>query len=236
MDNIQVKIIDPSVVVRQTLVNIIQKMPGVEVSGSWSSREPDHLLSRIERKKPGVVILGLDSPEQAEGELFLKIRDRFPALPVIVLTPLSEQGARTALFALKNGAVEFVTKPARPDSLTLAERHLEKRLHQTLKRVPRFNREWLAAMKPTEMDPGREPALKSAGKADENEKRKQMMRSALTGTEKTADLVVIGGCTGGIPALFSLIDRLSPEIRVPVVVVQHMPRIYTRVMSQELCK
>ncbi|MDZ7680436.1 MAG: CheB methylesterase domain-containing protein [Fodinibius sp.] len=55
-----------------------------------------------------------------------------------------------------------------------------------------------------------------------------------TSSNSRVELVVIGGCTGGTQALFSLVGALPGNLEIPVVIVQHLPRIYTSYLSQKL--
>lgn len=238
MKRIKVQVIDPSVVVRQIVISIVRKIDDIEITGSCSPEE-ESLLRKLEEATPDAIVMGLDPADQTRMDFFLQIRSRFPALPVIVLTCLSEQGAKAAITALRKGAVDFITIPPRTSGLTLARAHLEKRLRHVLSLIPRVNRNLLVKMAASE---GEDPAVSAEQLPEEgvdelrNERRWNQIRSARAGVRKPASLVVIGGCTGAVPALFTLVGQLSPEIRVPVVVVQHMPRIYTKILADELNK
>ncbi|MEX1063110.1 MAG: chemotaxis protein CheB [Balneolaceae bacterium] len=218
METIRVYVIDSSVLVRQTMANIIQNTDGTDISDSVTADSPSgQIIGKIHRQKPDVVLLGLDRPESSTGQLFVTIRNTFPELPVIILTPRTVEGGKAALFALKKGAIEYITKPAKSSNLLLAYRHLEKRLRPALQLVPDVNRKVLSSDGYSRLP-----------------QQKKAVDPTVQRIDRPVELVVIGGCSGGVKALYPIVERLPADLPVPVVIVQHMPRIYTRALAEEL--
>lgn len=219
MKKINVYIIDSSVLVRQMLAGVVRSMQNAVVQDFSSTGSKEDINSKIRDLQPDVIVLGINSKLSDDTGLFLNIRQTFPSLPVIVVSPRSAEGADVALFALKEGAVEYITKPSKTCNLLLAQRHIEKRLKSALMMIPRLNSDLL-----TRKSVNR-PAAGNMGK---------MVGSASKQISRNIELVVIGGCTGGVQSLFSLIKGIPADLPVPVVIVQHMPKIYTRVLAAEL--
>ncbi len=219
MKKVKTYIIDSSVLVRRTMAGVVMSMEKAVVQGSSPSGSSKEINAKIRDANPDVIVLGMNSKQSAETELFLNIRETFPSLPVLVVTPRSAEGAKVALFALKEGAVEYITKPSKSCNLLLAQRHIEKRLKPALMMIPRLNMDLLS--KKTMDEPAAGDLNKVVGSVS-----KQITRNI--------ELVAIGGCTGGVQSLFSLIKEIPADLPVPIVVVQHMPKIYTRMLAAEL--
>lgn len=216
MKEIRAYIIDTHVLVRQTITHIIKNTRGIVLAGSSGSVEWKMIGRNIDQSKPDVILLGIDHRQSPQLEIFNKIRSVFPKLPVIVITPLNSEGAEMALNALKKGAVDFITKPFLSTAMVLARRHFEKRVLLLQKIVRRLNLDALS-----------KPDEKPVDFAAAHQPIPQQQRNS-------RDLIVIGGCTGGVQALYSLISQLPASLPVPVVVVQHMPKIYTKVFAEDL--
>jgi len=217
MKKLKVYVLDASVLVRQTVAGFVRKMNKTVICGSSSTNSTDGVIQLIRNSGADVIVMGLNEKKSNEADLFLKLRKSFPSLPFIMITPRSPEGAKAALFALKHGAVEYVTKPSKSCNLLLAQRHIEKRLVPALKMIPRLNLQSLLKNR---------PKTDTVGKIDP-------IRKHVNGK---FELVVISGCTGGVQALYTLIEGLSPDLPIPVIIVQHMPKFYTKEFAAELDK
>src|SRR5690625_6248269 len=214
MKQIHAFIADPSVMVRQMVANTIMEMNDVVVGGTSDLASTERSFEQIQEREPNVLVLGLDELDSPAGSLFFRIRRRLPTLPVITVSLRSMEGGRTVVPAPQHGAVDFVTKPSKRTNLLFAQRHLENRLTQALRLIPGMNLE--ALRRPYQVQPMQKRDDKIAG-------------SIFRKMDRPVELVVIGSCTGGVPALFELISSLPATLPVPVLVVQHMPKILTEI-------
>jgi len=218
MDSIKVLILDENVLVRRAVSNILNKYDVFDVF--WMADRSQDVTEVINQNYPDVVLLNIDNMESSGFTILNTLRMNFPNLPVIVISPRDNEGAEAAINALRMGAIDFISKPAHKNLILFAERHLEKRLG---------------------------PIIKAAKKIRERHHLNEEILQTLVHPQKTfeqigsdpkadtpAELVVIGGCTGGTQTLFSLISELPDNLEVPVVVVQHLPRIYTAYLAQKL--
>ncbi len=215
MKKLKIYVLDSSVLVRQTVANIIRKTDETEVCGSASTKSSNDFIKEIKISGADGIVMGLDSKNSKEADLFLKLREVFPSIPFIMVTPRTTEGAKAAFFALQHGAVEYISKPPKSCNLVLALNHMEKRLAPALKMIPRLNVEAILKYNATSQ---------IGSKIDP-------LRKHVNGR---IELVVISGCTGGVQSLYNLIEGLAPDFPVPVIIVQHMPKIYTRVLANEL--
>lgn len=214
MNETKVYIIDTNVLVRQTLVHIVRNSEGISYFGSTSGASFNDITLDIKDKKPHVLFLGINEIDSREMDLFNHLRMLHPSLPIVVLTPFNREGAQIAISCLKNGAVDFVTKPISHGRLILAKNHFAKRINPILKTIGRLNLD-------------RQMSLESA---------KVTETPSIKGLKNRAPLeaIVIGGCTGGVLSMFEVIAKLPKNLSAPVIVVQHMPKLFTGVLAEEL--
>jgi two-component system chemotaxis response regulator CheB len=105
---IKVLVVDDSAVVRQTMTEILQSDPSIEVMDTAS--DPYIAVEKIRRERPDVITLDVEMPRM-DGVTFLhKIMTQHP-IPVVMCSSLTEDGAETTLKALEYGAVDIITKP-----------------------------------------------------------------------------------------------------------------------------
>ena len=105
---VRVLIVDDSASVRQTLKQVLESDPGIEVIATAS--DPYIAVERIKQQLPDVITLDVEMPRM-DGITFLeKIMSQCP-IPVVICSTLTEKGSETALAALEKGAVEVITKP-----------------------------------------------------------------------------------------------------------------------------
>ncbi|MCC5914583.1 MAG: response regulator [Balneolaceae bacterium] len=216
----KVLIIDSQILVRQILANLLRKHVKASVT-STVSNEREKVFSSIESEKPDIILLEVNSIESDEMDLFLEIRELYSEIPVVLITPMNRKGAEVALKGIRHGAVDYITKPDHSKGLILATRHFAKRVPTVVGAVPLLN-------------------LKSL---DRSWPEAESIQISITPTQSkgrlmspNTELIVIYGCLGGVHSLFRMMAKLPADLSVPVVIVQHMPKIYTKVLAEELDK
>ena len=116
----RVLVVDDSVVVRRLVSKALEQEDEVEVVGV--AADGSIALANIERLQPDVVILDVEMPVMDGLEALAAIRERWPALPVIMFSTLTERGAEVTLDALALGASDYVLKPSRADAASAMAR------------------------------------------------------------------------------------------------------------------
>jgi two-component system, chemotaxis family, protein-glutamate methylesterase/glutaminase len=212
-------IIDSHVLMRQILASMLRQVESVDNIESLSATTGMPLLSGFQENEPDIIFLGINSFDSAEMQLFAEIRRSYPHIPVILITNLNKDGARIALHGLKEGAVDYITKPDRDIGLVLANKHFYKRVLPLLSYLPHLNLELLKKSKPVSVSELEVMKVIS-------DRSKQISNHV--------EVVVIGACLGGVRSLYQLISALPEKIHVPVIIVQHMPKIYTRELADDL--
>jgi two-component system chemotaxis response regulator CheB len=162
-------------------------------------------LDRIAHLEPDVITLDIEMPEMDGLAMLRSLRPRFPKVRVVMFSTLTERGAAATLEALALGADDYVTKASNAGSLDVS--------------LDSLRRELLPKIRQFFSPPNVVPALRST------------LPSAAS---SRSDVIAIGISTGGPSALATLIPQLPPKLRVPVLVVQHMPPLFTRLLAERL--
>ena len=210
---IRVLIVDDSAVVRQALSGILASDPEIEVMGTAS--DPFVAAERLREEAPDVITLDIEMPRM-DGLTFLqKLMTQHP-IPVVICSSLAEEGAQSTLKALEYGAVEIITKPRLGSKQFLEESRAA--LCQTVKAAA------VARLRP--LAPSRKVEPKLSADAVLSPGTHAM-------SETTEKVVAIGASTGGTEALRTLLEVLPPDAP-GIVIVQHMPELFTRAFANRL--
>jgi two-component system chemotaxis response regulator CheB len=216
---IRVLIVDDSALVRQTLTQIFNSDPEIEVMGSVA--DPYFAASRIKEETPDVISLDIEMPRM-DGLTFLKkIMAQHP-IPVLIISTLTTNGGETALRALEHGAVDVVCKP---------KINTQQALHEATITLC----DAVKAAYQAEVEKRREPWQKESviPKKFSADAILSKGREGNTMFETTDKVVAIGASTGGIEALRIFLSAMP--IDCPgIVIVQHMPEVFTKSFAQRL--
>jgi two-component system, chemotaxis family, protein-glutamate methylesterase/glutaminase len=210
---IRVLIVDDSAVVRQTLKEILSSDPEIEVIAT--AADPYAAAEQIAEQVPDVLTLDIEMPRM-DGLTFLKkIMIQHP-IPVVICSSLADEGALSTLRALEYGAVEIITKPKIGTRQFLEESRLT--LCQSVKAAASARLQPLRAMHTVEAKLTADAILSRASSAM---------------VETTERIVIVGASTGGTEALKTLLESL-PADAPGIVIVQHMPELFTRAFANRL--
>ena len=212
----RVLVVDDSVVVRRLVSKALEAEGEVEVVGV--AADGKIALVNIERLHPDVVILDVAMPVMDGLTALAEIRQRWPGLPVIMFSTLTTRGAEVTLDALALGASDYVLKPSGGDAASSMEKIRAELLPRIAALLP-------AAREAKERAPARIPQRPS---------RATGTVARATGPAQRVDLIAIGVSTGGPTALAELIPSLPATLPVPVVIVQHMPPMFTKILAERL--
>jgi len=203
---IKVLIVDDSALVRKIFSQELAKDPAIEIVGT--APEPFIARDKIVYLKPDVVILDIEMPRM-DGLTFLeKLMEYYP-MPVIIVSSLAKGSCDVALRALELGAVDVMAKPGSSYSVQdLSEQLIEK--IKAAARMKQFKR--------TKAQPEVERVVSSPVKA--------LIKS-------TNKIIAIGASTGGTEAIKQVLINLPVDMP-PIIIVQHMPPIFTKSFADRL--
>jgi two-component system, chemotaxis family, protein-glutamate methylesterase/glutaminase len=215
MNKVKVLIVDDSAVVRQTMKDVLESDPHIEVIGV--APDPFVAAEKIRKMVPDVITLDVEMPRM-DGITFLrKIMTQHP-IPVVICSSLSGIGSETALKALEYGAVEILEKPRLGTKQFLEESKV--RICDAVKAAACVH-----AKRLTDRPVAVTPKLTADVILD-----KPTSKAMVQTTEK---VVVVGASTGGTEALRVFLEAL-PLDSPGVIIVQHMPEHFTAAFAQRL--
>ncbi|MBU8891922.1 MAG: chemotaxis response regulator protein-glutamate methylesterase [Bacteroidales bacterium] len=219
---IRVLIVDDSAVVRQSLAEIVNSSPDLEVIDTAS--DPYVAATKIRKEVPDVITLDIEMPRM-DGLTFLKkIMSQHP-IPVVIISSLTAKGTETAIRALEYGAVEIITKPQMYSKDFIHESKV--RICEAIKGAA--NARVKRKIKAT-------PEIQVQPKYTADAVLPPAIKHSMI---KTTDIVVSAGAsTGGTEALTVFLKALPPD-SPGIVIVQHMPELFTKSFAErlnELCK
>ncbi|MFW5990497.1 MAG: protein-glutamate methylesterase/protein-glutamine glutaminase [Campylobacterales bacterium] len=205
--SIRVLIVDDSATARAVLKEMLNSAPGIEVAGVC----PDAYTARdkIDELKPDVVCLDVEMPRM-DGVTFLKKLMRYMPTPVLMVSSLTREGAKTTLDALEAGAIDYVTKPH--SNIYDGAEEIKKELIEKVKIVAK-----------AKVQPKLPPTSKPTQASYHN--------TALA--ETTKKIIAIGASTGGTEAIKVVLSKL-PATTPGIVIVQHMPPSFTKAFATRL--
>jgi two-component system chemotaxis response regulator CheB len=216
MAKIRVLIVDDSVVIRRLVGDLLSSDPALEVVGVAAHGRI--ALEKIPQVNPDVVTLDVEMPEMDGLETLKAIRKIYPRLPVIMFSTVTDRGAAVTLDALAAGASDYVTKPSNVGSTTAAMARIREQLIPKIKALS-----------------GRGDIVPRKSVSPIGSAAKSHLRIPLAARrDRRVEIVAIGVSTGGPNALAELVPAIPADFPVPIVIVQHMPPIFTRLLAERL--
>lgn len=215
---IRVLVVDDSVVIRRLVTHALEEDPALDVVGAASNGAI--ALQRIPQFNPDVLTLDIEMPEMDGLEMLRRVRRDYPQLRVIMFSTLTERGAVITLEALTLGADDYVTKVSNQGSLDRSMTRLREELVPKIKQFFHMPGQSRAEAR---TEPAQVPVT-------------PVWRSTpiLHSTKVRPKVVVIGVSTGGPTALGTILPELPAGFPLPVLVVQHMPPLFTRLLAERL--
>ena len=203
---IRVLVVDDSLVIRHLVSQALGEDPGIEVVGAESNGAA--ALAAIPKLRPDVVTLDIEMPVMDGLEALRRIRKEHAGLRTIMFSTLTTRGASATFEALALGADDYVAKAANAGSL---DRSLAALRSELIPKIRQFF------------------AVGEAGPAPQPPKA-----ASPAAAPRNLRVLAIGVSTGGPQALSNLIPLLPADLRLPVLIVQHMPPMFTRLLAERL--
>lgn len=218
MSQIQIMIIDDSLVVRRVLTDVLSSDPDLAIAG-WASNGR-LALGKLQTLRPDIILLDIEMPEMNGLETIPGIRRILPHTPIIMFSTLTERGAEATLEALALGASDYVAKPSNRNMAATSEA-IQRDLVPKIKALCHFPVcvQGPASAAPSPIAQIRQPEIR-------------LHPANLRSTQ--IKIVAIGVSTGGPDALAKLLPSFPANFPLPVVIAQHMPPIFTTLLAKRL--
>jgi two-component system chemotaxis response regulator CheB len=216
MPKIRILVVDDSVVIRRLVSDVLSQDSDLHVVGTAPNGRI--ALDKITQVNPDIVTLDVEMPEMDGLQALAVMRKSHPRLPVIMFSTLTERGASVTLDALSLGASDYVTKPSNVGSTTAGMARVRDELIPRIKALC-----WRNGVREAKAPAPMRTAIGTTP-----------VPTAATRVNRRVDIVAIGVSTGGPNALAELMPALPADFPVPMVIVQHMPPIFTRLLAERL--
>ena len=222
---IRVMIVDDAVVVRGLMSRWLSEEKDIEVVGIF--RNGREAVDNVIRAKPDVVILDVDMPELDGIAALPLLLARRPDLVIIMASTLTRRNAEVSLKALSLGATDYIAKPETNREVTVS---LSFR-RDIIERIRQLGRRRTAAARP------RLPSRPKTAQAELEDPHAQPSIHLRPFPPIAPKVIAIGSSTGGPQALQVLLRGLAPVVpRVPVLITQHMPPMFTTILAEHMSR
>ncbi|MGC4118927.1 MAG: chemotaxis response regulator protein-glutamate methylesterase [Myxococcales bacterium] len=240
--SLRVLVADDSILFRRVIAEVLRREPDVEVVGSVGNGKL--ALQRVQELKPDLLTLDLEMPEMDGLAVLEALRRSNDPMKVVVISSLTPRGGKMTMRALDLGAFDFITKPDAGSAD--ASREAIRAELSPIVRMLKHQLSMRAILRrptsgPTAAAPAPAPtpaAARSPAPAKPLSPQPVSMRSLLStgggGGQRPAELVLIGVSTGGPKALMTLLPELPGDLGAPVLIVQHMPPVFTASLASSL--
>ena len=223
---IKVLVVDDTIVYRKAVSDVLDEIPGVEVVGV--AHNGKIALSKIRTLKPDLLTLDIEMPEMNGIEVLEHLQKEAPEVSAIMVSTLTSEGGDMTMKALELGAFDFLLKPS---STNIADSKKQLRILLTpLIKAFQTGRTTVGSMgsrphptTPIRKTGIRQPAARPATVAGQTVSRRGK-----------SEIIALGISTGGPNALSRMMPMLPADIGVPIVLVQHMPPVFTKSLAGSL--
>ncbi len=229
---IRALVVDDTIVYRKAVSDVLTEIPGVEVVGV--AHNGKIAVSKIESLKPDLLTLDIEMPQMNGIEVLEYIQKKQHNVSAIMVSTLTSEGGDMTMKALELGAYDFILKPS-TTNITESKRYLQDNLKPLIKAFI-SGRTTVGAIhsRATVRSPVKRP-LQTPGKI---QRQTHILPPGTAGKKahrhSRSEIVAIGISTGGPNALAKMMPMLPADINVPIVIVQHMPPVFTRSLAKSL--
>ena len=204
MRTIKVLVVDDSVVVRRLVSDALAADPAIEIVGV--AQNGLIAVHKVDALKPDLITMDIEMPVMNGIEAVAALRAKGHKMPIVMFSTLTAHGAAATLDALAAGATDYVTKPTNTGPMDQAVHIIGAQL---LPKIKALFRTPSAVRAPTVLAPK-------------------------IAFPKSPRVVVIGSSTGGPEALSKVVSAFTRPLPVPVLIVQHMPPLFTAQLAARL--
>jgi two-component system chemotaxis response regulator CheB len=216
MKKAKVLVVDDAMLIRRLVAGVLAGDPSIEVVGEAANGRI--ALQKIAQLQPDLVTLDVEMPELNGLQTLKEIRKLHPRLPVIMFSSVTERGAADTLEALHYGASDYVTKPASAAGRDSAQQRIREDLVPKIRSLCRVASAMPAIIRP-------DGAARAVATPFTVRPLGPMIKP---------DIVAISMSTGGPAAVGEILSQLTADFPTPIVLVPHMPQVFTRFFAERL--
>lgn len=229
----RVMLVDDSAVIRRIVSRVLDSEAGIHLVGTATNGE--QAIRMIDACRPDVMVLDMEMPVLDGLATLRALRPRWPELPVIMFSTLTGANATAATDALALGANDYAEKPVSQGGLDATMAAVRDSLVPLIRSWSRGDtRRHRAATPPG--DPRAARATTDPAPSMRDHAPQRCVEVPVEGRDAGGrpDAVVIGSSAGGPNALSELIPRFPADLPVPLLLTQHMPKTFTKLLAERL--
>lgn len=209
---IRVMICDDSAVMRRILTTVLSGEADLDVA--YAAQHGRDVLDNLDKVSPDIVVLDVEMPVMDGIQTVAAIRRKSPSLPIVMFSSLTSRGADATFDALSAGANDFATKPSGVGHLNMAVEIVKRELVEKIRGLAKARR-------------------RMAGIVGGRAIPRELPRRTRTNLA-VPSVIAVGVSTGGPKVLHDILANLPGDLDVPIVVVQHMPSVFTGLLAERL--
>jgi len=222
---IRVLVVDDSALYRKFVSSVLEEVRGIEVVGTAANGRIG--LEKIDSLLPDLITLDLEMPEMDGLTMLRNLADRSCKIPTVVISSQTVEAAELTNSALELGAFDFVLKPVGKgpnESRQLLKESLAPKIDASLASIRR------KASHSNRTDESRS----AADRVLSSHNAVQRMVQTVETIRRSPKIVCVGVSTGGPAALHTLLPQLPADFPCPILLVQHMPPMFTTSLADNL--
>jgi two-component system chemotaxis response regulator CheB len=212
---VRVLVVDDSAFMRKSLTMMLEETKQIQVVGV--ARNGEEAVQQVHQLNPDVVTMDVEMPGMTGLEALKRIMSERPT-PVLMVSSLTTDGAQETLQALEYGAVDFVPK----------------QLDGVASKIAEIQKELVAKVMAARSAGVRVKRAPAAGFAKAAGAHLKSISSHSVSITRGSKLVAIGCSTGGPQALFEIMPLIPGDFPAGIVIVQHMPKSFTKPFAERL--
>lgn len=230
---LKVLVVDDTVVYRKTVSDIIAELPEIEVVGV--AHNGKIAMSKIATLKPDLITLDIEMPEMNGLEVLAELQKQRLGIGAIMLSTLTADGSEMTMKALELGAFDFILKP-QAKNLTEGKDEIRRLIHPMIQAYARSK--VASSLLGNKHIPSRHRLRRKTAALQTDTPSSTAHPATIPPAHRKgkSEIITIGVSTGGPNALTQMLSQLPADLGVPIVIVQHMPPIFTKSLAQSLDK
>ena len=237
-DPFRIMVVEDSAVIRGLLTRVLESDPALRVVSSVG--DGAMAVRSIGRQNIDVVVLDIEMPVMDGLTALPKLLQASPRSRVIMASTLTERNADISLRALQMGAADYVTKPKSGRELQSADA-FKRELLGKVKALAAAARKGASAATPAAaprraFSAERTRPLAPVAAAPVRAAAPAGLRTRPVPAGFRPEAIAIGSSTGGPQALFQLLKEIGREARLPILITQHMPATFTRILAEHITR
>lgn len=235
---LRILVVDDTIVYRKAVSDILAEIPGVEVVGV--AHNGKIAMSKIATLKPDLLTLDIEMPIMNGIEVLSELQNNYPKVGAVMVSTLTSDGGEMTMKALELGAFDFILKPTAKNPAEsikqlknslipiIKEFRRSRTASSLLSNKGRFN----GSTRPVLRKPLKPLSAQRPTTIVTNDKTTAQTKPSIR--RDKSEIITIGISTGGPNALTQMLPMLPGNIGVPIVIVQHMPPVFTKSLAKSL--